>query len=152
MTIEQLQKDMVAAMKTGNKEKKAVISDFISCAKNMAIAKKCKDNITEDIVMEAIMRTKKICQEQIDTCPAERVEALAAFKQAMVYIDEYAPKMMTREEIKDAFYKCFTLENGEITIPTNKGIVMKTFMPIVKGKADGKLVNEVIEEILKPYN
>ena len=152
MTIEQLQKDMVAAMKTGNKEKKAVISDFISCAKNMAIAKKCKDNITEDIIMEAIMRTKKICQEQIDTCPTDRAEALAAFKQAMIYIDEYAPKMMSKEEIKAALYNCFTLTTGEVVIPTNKGLIMKSLMPIVKGKADGKLVNEVVEELLKPYN
>ena len=152
MTLEQIQNDMIAAMKAGNKEKKAVLSEIIACAKNIAIAKKCKDNITEDIIVEAILKTKKVCEEQIATCPNDRTEALAAFKQNLEYINEYAPKMMTKEEIKTALYNCFTLTTGEVIIPTNKGLIMKSIMPIVKGKADGKLVNEVVEELLKPYN
>ena len=152
MTLEQIQKDMIAAMKAGNKEKKAVLSEIIAYAKNIAIAKKCKNNITEDIIAEAILKTKKVCEEQIATCPNDRTEALAAFKQNLEYINEYAPKMMTKEEIKTALYNCFTLTTGEVIIPTNKGLIMKSLMPIVKGKADGKLVNEVVEELLKPYN
>ena len=67
MKIEKLQADMITAMKTKNKVKKEVLADMITCAKNMAIEKKQKDNISEEIVNAAILKAKKTCQEQIDT-------------------------------------------------------------------------------------
>mgnify|MGYP003292360432 CR=1 FL=1 len=54
----------VAKVKVAN-YKKEVIADMVACAKNMAIAQGCKDEITEQIVMDAILKSKKICQEQI---------------------------------------------------------------------------------------
>ena len=83
MTIEALQKDLATALKEKNKNKKNVIADIISTAVNMAILDKSKDNITEKIVNKAIMKVKKTCQEQIDTCPAERTDLLALYKENM---------------------------------------------------------------------
>ena len=100
MTFKELQASMMAAMKERNRVKKDVIADMVACAKNMAIEKGCKDNITDEIVKEAILKSKKRCQEQIDTCPANRPDLLEAYTICMGYINEFAPKMMDEEEIK----------------------------------------------------
>lgn len=56
MTIEALGEQMITAMKVGNKFTKEVLSSVLSTAKNMAIEKGCKDNISEEIVNAAILK------------------------------------------------------------------------------------------------
>ena len=56
MTIETLREQMITAMKVGNKFTKEVLSSVLSTAKNMAIEKGCKDNISEEIVNAAILK------------------------------------------------------------------------------------------------
>ena len=151
MTFEQLQSAMVQAMKEKNRIKKEVIADMVTCAKNMAIEKGCKDNITEDIVTAAILKSKKICEEQIKICPANRPDLMEGFQLCMSYIEELAPKMMSREEIKDYLEQTLIkLTSINIVIsPKIKGMVMKNVMPELRGKADGKLIGEVLDELLK---
>ena len=141
MKMEQLQSVLTQAMKEKNRVKKTVIADMVACAKNMAIEKGCKDNITEEIVDAAILKSKKICQEQIDTCPANRPDILEAYKVCMTYIDELAPKMMSEEEVRQAVKDILT---G--TDVANKGAAMKLVMPTLKGKADGKIINKIVSE------
>lgn len=145
MTFKELQAAMVSAMKEKNRVKKEVIADMVACAKNMAIAQGCKDEITEQIVMDAILKSKKICQEQIDTCPANRPDVLEAYKTCMEYINELAPKMMDEKEIKEAVERIFATSST----PLNKGTAMKLAMAELKGKADGKLINQIVTDILK---
>lgn len=141
MKIEQLQSTLMQAMKEKNRVKKTVIADIVACAKNMAIEKGCKDNITEEIVDKAILKSKKICQEQIDTCPANRPDLLEGFQLCMTYIDELAPKMMSEDEARQAVQDILT--GADIA---NKGAAMKLVMPALKGKADGKVINKVVSE------
>ena len=145
MTFKELQVAMVAAMKEKNRVKKEVIADMVACVKNMAIEKGCKDNITDEIVAAAILKSKKICQEQINTCPANRPDKLEAYKVCMGYIDEFAPKMMNEEEVRAAVYHILATVD---IFEDNKGAVMKAVMPHLKGKADGKVINKVVTDIL----
>lgn len=145
MTFKELQAAMISAMKEKNRVKKEVIADMVACAKNMAIAQGCKDEITEQIVTDAILKSKKICQEQIDTCPANRPDVLEAYKTCMEYINELAPKMMDEKEIKEAVERIFATSST----PLNKGTAMKLTMAELKGKADGKLINQIVTDILK---
>ena len=151
MTFEKLMKNLTDSIKHQNRIKKAVIADIVTCAKNMAIEKKCKDNITEEIVNAAILKCKKTCQEQIDTCPANRTDLLNTYKENMKYIDEIAPKQMSENEVRE-FIKSELIKLTQIvTEPINpkmKGMVMKNIMPKLKGKADGKLINKVLTELL----
>lgn len=151
MKFEQLQSAMVQAMKEKNRVKKEVIADMVTCAKNMAIEKGCKDNITEDIVTAAILKSKKICEDQINICPTNRPDLMEGFQLCMSYIDELAPKMMSREEIRDYLEQTLIeLTSVNIVIsPKIKGMVMKNIMPELRGKADGKLIGEVLDELLK---
>ena len=149
MTFKELQAAMMSAMKERNRVKKDVIADMVACAKNMAIEKGCKDNITDEIVKEAILKSKKRCQEQIDTCPANRPDLLEAYTICMEYINEFAPKMMSEKEVKEivkTFIVKMSINNREEKL--TKGMIMKTVMPELKGKADGKTISKVVDDVL----
>ena len=149
MTLEILQKDMVQAMKDKNPVKKEALSSAIGAIKNAAIAKKCKDNIPEELVNEVLLKEKKTLQEQIDTCPADRFSTLALYKSKLQWIESYCPKLLDNPEEIRAMVENQLAIAGVEPLKSNKGVVMKTVMPIFKGKADMKIVNQVIGEILK---
>ena len=150
MTLETLQKEMIVSMKAKDKSRKDTISSLIGAIKKTAIDKKCKDNITEELVNEVILKEKKTVQEMIDTCPAEREDLLYEYQIRIAIISEFAPKLVTdKDEIKRMILQALP-DSSEINInKANKGQIMKVVMPAMKGKADMKLVNEVLGELLK---
>ena len=62
MTLEILQREMIAAMKRGDKFTKTTISSLIAQIKKAAIDKGCRDNITEDFVNTELLKAKKQAQ------------------------------------------------------------------------------------------
>ena len=148
MTLEKLQSAMIAAMKEKNKARKEVISSLVSAVKKAAIDKLCKDNITEDLVDQVILKEKKTIQEMIEGCPVFRTDLLEEYKYKMSVIEEFAPKLMTaKEDIKD-FIIALLSSSGIEPVKENKNQIMKTVMPALKGKADMKIANQVMGEIL----
>ena len=112
MTLEILNREMIAAMKDHNKIRKETISALISAVKKAAIDEKCKDNITEELVNKVVLKEKKTVQEMIDTCPADRVETLEEYKIRMVIIEEFAPQMMSEEEVRQAINHLIATVDG----------------------------------------
>lgn len=146
MIIETLKKDMMAAMKEKNQEKKNAISSLVDAAKKIVIDKGGdRVNIPDDIVNSVILKELKTIKEQIDTCPADRTDLLTEFKNRYAYVEAYAPKLMSKDEIMKLINDKF----AEIVASKNKGQIMKNLMPELKGKADGKLINEIVEELCK---
>ena len=143
MTFETLHGDMVAAMKARDKERKAVLSQLIADVKKAAIDAGTRDDIDEALVDQVILKSKKTAREQLDTCPDERAELKAEYQYAYDVICEYAPKMMSDDEIR-AF---LTAEFADVIATKNKGQIMKAIMPALKGKADGKAINAVVAEL-----
>lgn len=146
MTLEILNREMIAAMKEHNKIRKEVISSLIGAVKKTAIDKKCKDNITEDLVNEVILKEKKIISEMISTCPSGRDDLLEEYNQKMIIVEEFAPKLVTDEE------EICKMINHLLAITDiredSKSAVMKAIMPQLKGKVDMKIANKIISEIL----
>ncbi|MBQ2473120.1 MULTISPECIES: GatB/YqeY domain-containing protein [Lachnospira] len=140
MTLEKLQKDMIAAMKAHEKDRKEAISSLIGAVKKYAIDNGSRDNITEDIVDQVVLKELKTAKEQVDSCPADRTDLLEEYKLRYDIIAEYAPKMMSEEEIVALLEKDF----AEVLATKNKGQIMKSVMPALKGKADGKLINQIV--------
>lgn len=147
MTIEIIRKDMITAMKTGNKLKKEVLSSILSTAKNMAIDKGCRDNIADEIVNNAILKELKTANEMLDTCPSNRLEQLQEFTSRIEILKEYAPRMMDKSEIKRSVIQIAGDMKLELS-STNKGKLMKEIMTKLRGKADGKLVNSIVQGML----
>ena len=149
MTLEILQSEMIHAMKSKQPIRKEVLSSAIGAIKNAAIANKCKDNIPETLVDEVLLKEKKTLQEQIDTCPEDRVSMKNEYILKMDILLEFCPKLLDNpEEIKAMVENQLAIAGVE-PLKSNKGMVMKTVMPVFKGKADMKIVNQVIGEILK---
>lgn len=148
MTLEQLQKDMIKALKDGDVTRKLVLSDAIAAVKNAAIAKRCKDNITEELVDEVLLKEQKTLREMIDTCPKDREDIMDNYIDQYNIIAEYAPVLIDDEDtIADAIIGI--CEASEIPlVKANKGLVMKAIMPSFKGKVDMKIANKVLSGLL----
>ena len=147
MTLEFLQNDMKQAMKMGDTELRDIMRSAISAVKKAAIDERCE--ITEELVNKVLLKEAKIIQEQIDTCPKDRVETLELYNRKLFKLNAYLPKLLDNpEEIKAMVENQLAIAGIE-PLKSNKGAVMKTVMPIFKGKADMKIVNQVIGEILK---
>lgn len=144
--IEKIRADQVAAMKEKNNEKKLAISSLIDSAKKIVIDKGGdRVNIPDEIVTHVVLKELKTIKEQIDSCPADRTDLLAEFKNRYAYVEAYAPKLMSKEEILALINDKF----ADVVAGKNKGLIMKNIMPELKGKADGKLINEIVEELCK---
>ena len=95
MTIEKLQSEMIAAMKSGDKERKTAISNYIAAIKKAAIDKGCRDNIDEKFVNAELIKIQKSVKEQVDTCPASRADLLEQYKAELEIINEFAPALIS---------------------------------------------------------
>ena len=141
MTLEKLQAEMIAAMKSKNKLRKETISSIVQAVKKFGIDNMCKDNITEEQINAVILKEKKTMQEMIDTCPEDREDLSRSYKLKMMIIDEFAPVLMTsKNEIQD-FVNSLDIELTK----ANRSIIMKA----LKGKVDMKIANQVVSSMLK---
>lgn len=143
MNLETLQKDMIAAMKAKDKERKDSIASLVSAVKKVGIDNGCRDNVPEDMVNQVILKEIKSVKEQIDTCPADRTDLLEQYQARYQVFQEYAPAMMSESEV-EAF---LTDKFAEVLATKNKGQIMKAVMPELKGKADGKVINQVVARL-----
>lgn len=143
MQFDTLQKDMIAAMKAHDKTRKDAISTLVSAAKKIAIDEGKRDDIPEEVVDRAILKEVKSVKEQLDTCPDERAELKAEYQARYDIMQEYAPKMLSEEEIERIIKEKF----ADVLATGNKGQIMKAVMCELKGKADGKLINQVVAKL-----
>lgn len=140
--IDEVRSAMVTAMKAGDKETKETLSMLLSALKNKAIEKRA--DLTEEEETQVIMKEIKQTKETLEMTPADRTEIVEECEKRLAVLEQYAPKMMSEEEIKSVIDA--TLSELGIDTPTakDKGRIMKELMPKVKGKADGKLVNDLL--------
>lgn len=147
MTLEMLEKEMTMARRNRDTVRITAISGLVNAVKVAAINERCKDNITEEFVNNILIKEQKTVQEMIDTCPADRTDLMTEYRNRMAIVKEFAPQLLTdATEIKNQIMDAV---NGEIEFTkNNKGKIMKIIAPIFKGKADMKIVNQVIGEML----
>ncbi|MBR1702244.1 MAG: GatB/YqeY domain-containing protein [Lachnospiraceae bacterium] len=145
MKLKELQDAMVAAMKAKDKFRKDAIASLVSAVKKAGIDAGCRENIPDDMANQAILKEIKSVKEQIDTCPANRTELLEEYRKRFEIMNEFAPKLLSADEVKAILQEKF----ADVLATKNKGMIMKTVMGELKGKADGKVINEVVAELTK---
>ena len=114
-------------------------------SKKAGIDAGCRENIPDDMANQAILKEIKSVKEQIDTCPANRTELLEEYRKRFEIMNEFAPKLLSADEVKAILQEKF----ADVLATKNKGMIMKTVMGELKGKADGKVINEVVAELTK---
>ena len=144
--IDEVRSAMMAAMKAKDKERKDALSALLTALKNKAIDKRA--DLTEEEETQVILKEIKQLKETIEMTPADRTDILAECNSRLAILEEYAPKMMDEEEIKAVVSEVLASLGLDAPTAKEKGKIMKELMPKVKGKADGKLVSEVVASFL----
>lgn len=144
MTLERLHKDMVMAWKSGDLNRKKVLSDAIAHIKRAAIDKGCRDNIKEDFVDAELLKVQKMLKEMVDTCPDDRKVTKAEYTLNLAIISEYVPKLITDEK------EIIEVIQNKYEGPLTKPYLMKFLTTNYKGKMDMKVASGVVTELLTP--
>ena len=141
-----VRKAMVDAMKAKDKDRKDALSMLLAAMKNKAIDKRA--DLTEQQEVQVVLKEIKQTKESLELTPADREDLIADYKKRLAVLEEFAPKMMDADEIKTIVTG--VLADLGIDAPTgkDKGRIMKELMPKVKGKADGKLVNQIVSSFM----
>lgn len=143
MLVSKIKQDMMTALKNGEKEKKDTLSLLVS-ALNSKAKEKLAD-LTEAEELAIIQRELKQTRETMEFAGADREDIISKCKNRIEVIESYLPKQMDEDEI------CKIIETVLLDLGINKaeksdrGRIMKELMPKVKGRADGKLVNSIVE-------
>ena len=136
---------MVEAMKAKDKARKDSLSMLLSALKNAEIDK--RSPLTEEEADAVVKKEIKQTKETLELAPADRADIREEAQARLAVYQEFAPEDLTEEQIAEvkSVLAYLGIENPA---PSDKGKIMKTLMPKVKGKADGKVVNQVLAGIL----
>ncbi len=145
--IDEVRAQMMQAMKDRKKDRKDALSALLTALKNKAIDK--REDLTAEEEDAVVLKEIKSVKETLEMTPADRTDIVEECKFRISVFEEFAPKMMNKEEILVVVQEVLAQIGIENPTSQEKGKIMKELMPRVKGKADGKLVNEVVAELLK---
>lgn len=143
---EKILNDMKEAMKNKDEIRLRVLRSIKTAIGYFEVEGEKREATDED-VQKLILKEIKKRQESIEAYrQAGREDLAKAEEEELKILEEYAPKMLSKEEIKQIVSTVISELNA-----TQKdfGKVMKEVMARIKGSADGKLVNEVVKELLK---
>ena len=142
---QKLTDDLKQAMKDGDTNKRSVLRLLLSYIKNAEIAKLAA--LENSDILGIIAKDIKQHQESIEAFKQGNRQDLVEKEEAeMAILQGYLPQQLTREEIVEAVRQVISRVGAQG--PADKGKVMKELMPQMKGKADGKEINDVVTELL----
>ena len=140
-----LSEELKQAMKSGHTVKRDTLRMLIASVKNAEIARQAALN--DGDILGVISKDVKRHQESIDAFKkGNRADLVAKEEAEMAILQGYLPKQMSHEEIVAAAREVMAAVGAKG--PGDKGKVMQQLMPGLKGKADGKEINEVVTGLL----
>ena len=145
--LERLQKEMVKALKEGNKFRKLTLSTLISAVKKAGIDAGCRENIPDEMVIQVLKKEKKNLVDTVEKFPDMPVEKKSEYIDQALIIDEFVPlEICDEKQIEDILRTVAKEENMEI-IKANQG----KFMKILKAdyNVNMKVVSRVFAEMVK---
>lgn len=146
MTLkEQLTDELKIAMRAGNVERRDTIRLLQAAVKQEEIDRQVT---LDDAGVQAVLQKQaKQRRESIaDYEKAGRPELAAEEQQQLTIIESFLPQMMSRDEVEQLARQ--VIADLGVSDVKEMGLVMGKLMPQVKGKADGRLVNEVVRSLI----
>jgi uncharacterized protein YqeY len=146
MTLEErIRNDLVKAMKEEDVTRRTILRFILAGIKN---AEKAQQKAQDDAaVIDVLTKEVKRHRESIEAFEkGNRNDLVEKEKAELAIINEYLPEQISRDEIIAAAKRA--IEEVNATGPRDKGTVMSSLMPHMKGRADGKEVNEIVTELL----
>lgn len=153
---------MYDAMKNKDKSKKDIYAYLLDQIqkeqKSRVSAQNPNPVLTEADEVAVCQRVVKAIKSGMDKSIEEAKENNISLDNMKDYIadceykigvySEFLPKQMSEDEINEAIKKAFDMIPDATNAQINKGMVMKVLMPMVKGKADGKLVSNLVDNAI----
>jgi uncharacterized protein YqeY len=137
--------DLKQAMKDGDTEKRSVLRLLMSSVHNAEIAKQA--TLDKSDILGIIAKEVKQRNESIEAFKQGKRNDLVEKEEAeLAILQAYLPQQLNRDEIVEAARQVIAKVGAQG--PADKGKVMKELMPGMKGKADGKIINDVVTELL----
>lgn len=143
--IEQIQEDLKRSMKAKDGNRVSVLRFLLSAIRNREIEK--RDTLDDDEVLAEITSSAKRRRESMEAFKeGGRTDLFEKEKSELAVLQEYLPQQLSPEEIRSIVVE--VVDAVGATSPGDLGKVMKELMPKVRGKADGKIVNDIVREVL----
>lgn len=143
---DKINKDMIAAQKSGDKVRLSVLRMLRASLKNREIEKRTLPNqplLTEEDVLKVISQLVKQRRESVEMFEkGGRLELASNERAEAGILEEYLPKQLNEEALNKIIDE--TLREVSSSGSVDIGRVMKVLMPRVAGRADGKVVNQLV--------
>ena len=142
---EKIIEDLKQAMKDQDKELLAVIRMVKGAISLEEINK--KRELTDDEVIDVISKQIKTRKESItEFLKGNRQDLIDGLNREIELLSKYLPEQLSEEDIRNEIDKVF--DKVKPTSMKDMGTIMKELGPVFKGKADMKLVNNIVREKL----
>jgi uncharacterized protein YqeY len=142
---DKLNEDLKQAMRSGDTVKRSVIRMVLAAVKNAEIAK--RSTLENSDILGVLSKEAKQREESIEAYRNGNHQDLVDQESAeLAIIKEYLPQQMTRDEVVAAARRIIAEVGAQG--PRDKGKVMPKIIAELKGKADGRQINEVVTELL----
>jgi uncharacterized protein YqeY len=137
--------DMKEAMKGHEKIRLSTIRMVRAAIKDAEINKRVE--LTDDEILDIITRQVKFRRDAIpDYEKANRPDSVQQLQDEIKVLQSYLPKQLSEEEIRTVIRD--TIQETGALGPQDMGKLMKNLMPKLKGRADGKQINQLVKEML----
>ena len=145
--VEQLENDMKQAMRDRDRPRLSAIRMMRSALQNAAIAKGPNATIDDTEAADVLAREARQRKESIDEFrKAGREDGLEDQEAELAVVMAYLPERLSRDEIEAEARKI--IDDIGARSMTDRGRVMGALMPVMKGRADGKDVSDVVQQLL----
>ena len=142
---DRLNDDLKNAMRSGDAARRDTLRHLLAAVKQVEVD--TRKELSDADVEQVLTREAKRRRESIESFQkGGRADLVSKEQGELQLIESYLPQQMSRPEI-EALARQAIAETGAQS-PAQVGAVMQRLMPQVKGKADGKLVNQVVRELL----
>ena len=143
--------DLTAAMKSGAKERLGVLrmvkAEMLKAEVNLRGQKGRDYQLEDPEAMQVLMSYAKQRRDSIDSYKqGGRTDLAAQEESELAIVLEYLPKQMGTDEIRQIVASAIAATGA--TSVKDTGAIMKLVMPKVKGLADGRIVNQIVAELL----
>ncbi|MCO6449396.1 MAG: GatB/YqeY domain-containing protein [Caldilineales bacterium] len=144
--LDTLNQDLKTAMKSGDDAGKRALRGVKS---SISVAQKNQDDqpLTDDQIIAVLRKEAKQRQDSIEAFrQGGRMDLVAGEQEELAVIERYLPTQMDKETIRQ--HAQAVISEVGASSPRDMGRVMGVLMPRLKGQADGRLVNEVVRQLL----
>lgn len=144
MYTARLRADKMAALKTKDTVKNKVITLLLSglTYKHKELGRDCTEQECLDVIAKELKQEREALEMSKD-----RADKVAELQEEIAILESYLPKQMSAEEVA-AVVADLVAKAGLETTVKNKGMIMKTVMGELKGKADGKVIGAAVDALL----